>query len=272
MTPAAMAPSSSRAITGATRHGSADAPAFARGPMNWSGLYVGGHLGGAWSTAAWADPFGATLSPTAPRTFRISATSPRRMARSAAAKLAPIGNSARGSTASKAMPAIRRCAATTPVSRDGRHQLRHVVNAVATLAGRAGFAWDRSLFYLKGGGAWTNTTYNLDGNTFALTLGQASSHIDTLGWVAGIGLEYAITDHWTTRFEYDHIDLPTVTPSFPTMPPINTQRMGISQSVETLELGVNYKLDWLGCISRATSRSIGLPMLNPCVAHLRREA
>jgi hypothetical protein len=35
-----------------------------------------------------------------------------------------------------------------------------------------------------------------------------------------------------------------VTPSFPTFPIINTQRMGISQSVDTLELGVNYKLDW----------------------------
>jgi hypothetical protein len=57
----------------------------------------------------------------------------------------------------------------------------HVVNSLATLAGRAGFAWDRSLLYLKGGGAWTNTTFNLDGNTYALSLGQASSHIDTLG-------------------------------------------------------------------------------------------
>ena len=28
------------------------------------------------------------------------------------------------------------------------------------------------------------------------------------------------------------------------MPIINTQRMGISQSVDTLELGVNYKLNW----------------------------
>jgi hypothetical protein len=37
-----------------------------------------------------------------------------------------------------------------------------------------------------------------------------------------------------------------VTPSFPTFPIINTQRMGISQSVDTLELGVNYKLDWFG--------------------------
>src|SRR5580692_12247308 len=48
---------------GDTTRSNADAQAFARGPMNWSGLYVGGHLGGAWSTAAWADPFGATLSP-----------------------------------------------------------------------------------------------------------------------------------------------------------------------------------------------------------------
>jgi opacity protein-like surface antigen/outer membrane protease len=230
---------------GDTTRSNADVQAFARGPMNWSGLYVGGHLGGAWSTAAWADPFGATLSPDGSVNFAgfgdvTKAHGPLGGVQAGANwQFGPWVYGLEGEASYTGLRGDNTC-----FSGIGGINCEHVVNALATLAGRAGFAWDRSLFYLKAGGAWTNTTYNLDGNTFGLSLGLASTHIDTLGWVAGIGLEYAITDHWTTRFEYDHIDLANVTPSFPTLPIVNTQRLRISQSVDTLELGVNYKLDW----------------------------
>jgi opacity protein-like surface antigen len=77
----------------------------------------------------------------------------------------------------------------------------HQVNALATLTGRAGFAWGRSLFYVKGGGAFASTAYNLNGNTNALSLDTGSTTVGASGWTAGIGLEYAITDYWTTSFE-----------------------------------------------------------------------
>jgi outer membrane protease len=230
---------------GDTTRSGGDAQAFARGPMNWSGLYVGGHLGSAWSTAAWADPFGATNSPDGSLNFPgfgDVTKAPGPLGGGQVGANWQFGPWVYGIEGDASYTTLR--GDNTCFSGIGGINCEHVVNVVATLAGRAGFAWDRSLFYLKAGGAWTNTTYNLDGNTAGLTLGLGSSHIDTLGWVAGIGLEYAITDHWTTHFEYDHIDLANATPSFPGMPVINTQRMAISQSVDTLELGVNYKLDW----------------------------
>jgi opacity protein-like surface antigen/outer membrane protease len=232
---------------GDTTRSNADAPAFTSRPMNWSGLYVGGHLGGAWSTAAWADPFGPTVSGDGSENVPYFGDVTKAHGPLGGGQVGAnwqFGPWVYGLEGQASYTTLR--GDNTCFSGLGGINCEHVVNVLATLAGRAGFAWDRSLFYLKGGGAWTNTTYNLDGNTFALSLGQASSHIDTLGWVAGIGLEYAITDHWTTRFEYDHIGLGNVTPSFPTFPIVNTQRMGISQSVDTLELGVNYKLDWFG--------------------------
>ena len=121
----------------------------------------------------------------------------------------------------------------------------HQVNALATLTGRAGFAWGRSLFYVKGGGAFASTDYNINGNTNgSLTLGLGTTTIDKFGWTAGLGLEYAITDHWTTSFEYDHIGLGDVTVPFPSVATINTQRIGVTQWVDTLKLGVNYRFNW----------------------------
>jgi opacity protein-like surface antigen len=230
---------------GDTTRSSTGAAASARGPMDWSGFYVGGHLGGAWSTAAWADPFGATLSPDGSVNVPGYGDITKAHGPFGGGQLGAnwqFGQWVWGLEADASYATLR--GDNTCFSGLGGINCEHVVNAVATFAGRAGFAWDRSLIYLKGGGALTNTTYNLDGNTTALTLGQASAHLDTLGWVAGIGLEYAITDHWTTRFEYDHIGLANAAPSFPGLAIINTQRMGISQSVDMLDLGVNYKFDW----------------------------
>ena len=67
-------------------------------------------------------------------------------------------------------------------------------NWLATLRGRAGFAADRVLFYITGGGAFTN----IKPSTGALPHGGGSEP----GWTAGGGIEYAFTDNWTAKFEY----------------------------------------------------------------------
>ena len=104
-----------------------------------------------------------------------------------------------------------------------------------------GFAWDRSLAYAKAGGAWANTTYSLFGNTNAIALGRGSSTITSSGWVAGVGLEYALTNNWTTVFEYDHADLGSVTVSFPSVMVVNSQITAVKETIDSLRLGVNYK-------------------------------
>ncbi len=38
------------------------APVLAAGPMNWTGFYVGGHMGGGYSDDNWSDPFGSTVN------------------------------------------------------------------------------------------------------------------------------------------------------------------------------------------------------------------
>ena len=213
-------------------------------PMNWSGFYLGGHLGGAWSDAGWSDPFGATSSGGLENVPGFGDLTQAH---------GPLGGGQigldwqtgpwiLGVQADADYATIR--GDNTCFSGLGGIDCEHQVNALATLTGRAGFAWGRSLFYVKGGGAFANTIYNLNGNTNALSLGMGSTTVDTFGWTAGIGLEYAITDHWTTSFEYDHIGLGDVTVPFPTVATINTQHIGVTQWVDTLKLGVNYRFNW----------------------------
>jgi opacity protein-like surface antigen len=213
--------------------------------MNWSGVYLGGHLGGAWSDAIWSDPFGAT---SVGRFVNVPGFGDRTQAHG------PLGGGqvgmdwqtgqwVLGVQADADFATIR--GDNTCFSGLGGVNCEHQVNALATLTGRFGFAWGRSLLYIKGGGAFASTAYNINANTNgALALGNETSTVDTFGWTAGIGLEYAISDHWTTSFEYDHIGLGDVTVPFPAIATINTQRIGVTQWVDALKLGVNYRFNW----------------------------
>jgi outer membrane immunogenic protein len=71
----------------------------------------------------------------------------------------------------------------------------------ATGVARLGLAYDKALFYGFGGVAWgdVKTTF-APGPTFT----DEETHV---GWTAGVGVEYAITDRFSLRVEYSHVDL-----------------------------------------------------------------
>ncbi len=118
------------------------------------------------------------------------------------------------------------------------------MNALGAITGRVGYAFDRSLAYVKGGAAWARTTYELNGNTGALTLGSGSTGMTSWGWTAGGGIEYALTSNWTTFLEYDHIGLSGTNVAFPTVAVINAQSISVRQRIDVVKLGVNYKFVW----------------------------
>jgi outer membrane immunogenic protein len=73
-------------------------------------------------------------------------------------------------------------------------------------AGRVGYAFDRVLFYGKGGAAFVDKTARFsDGCSVApcsattLTTGTTGAQFT---WTAGGGIEYAITDNWSVKGEY----------------------------------------------------------------------
>ncbi|MCW2315185.1 outer membrane immunogenic protein [Rhodoblastus acidophilus] len=72
-----------------------------------------------------------------------------------------------------------------------------VVENFFSARARVGYAMDRALFYGTGGYAGANVRGALSGNG----LGFDQSHIAN-GWALGVGMEYAITPHFSVKGEY----------------------------------------------------------------------
>ena len=76
-----------------------------------------------------------------------------------------------------------------------------------TLAGRLGIAFDRTLIFGKGGWAWGDHKFDAFSTCCGLTprtsTANASGTLD--GLLLGIGIEHALMRNVTVKFEYDHI-------------------------------------------------------------------
>jgi outer membrane immunogenic protein len=75
------------------------------------------------------------------------------------------------------------------------------VKSLASVTGRLGYAWDRFLGYVKGGGAWEN-----DDHFFTDNINTGTASLTRSGWTVGIGGEYAFTNFVSGFVEYDYYD------------------------------------------------------------------
>jgi len=110
------------------------------------------------------------------------------------------------------------------------------------IAGRIGVAFDRALVYGKAGWVVAGFDWN-----FATVDGrfrnQASSNMD--GLLIGVGLEYAFTNNWTVKFEYDYLGFQARNVSFASFcQPCGVQNTTFTQSVSAdkhiFKVGINY--------------------------------
>ena len=76
-----------------------------------------------------------------------------------------------------------------------------------TLAVRAGYTFDRTLLYAKGGWAFgafnASTTTSCCGNNPNIFTGTTSGNLN--GFLVGLGVEHALTRNWTVKLEYNYI-------------------------------------------------------------------
>lgn len=125
----------------------------------------------------------------------------------------------------------------------------------STVRGRAGFTvWDRGLVYVTGGLAIANfnSSFNVNFTNTDSFAGSAST--TRAGWVIGGGYEWALTNNWSVKAEYLHMDFGRFSMASPnTMfvtngaaDPRYTWTTNIRAREDIVRVGVNYKLDWGG--------------------------
>jgi outer membrane immunogenic protein len=76
-------------------------------------------------------------------------------------------------------------------------------NVLATVVGRAGFAVQNNLFYIKGGYAGVNNRLSVTDTVGPATGSGGQTHWAN-GWTVGAGWEYGITRNWIVGLEYNY--------------------------------------------------------------------
>jgi outer membrane immunogenic protein len=78
----------------------------------------------------------------------------------------------------------------------------------SSVRGRLGYAWNRTLWYVTGGVAWTrlkveNLNFDFDDGELEEAATQTRTFV---GWTVGAGIEHAFAFNWTARLEYLYAD------------------------------------------------------------------
>jgi outer membrane immunogenic protein len=100
-----------------------------------------------------------------------------------------------------------------------------------TVRGRLGYAADRWLFYVTGGGLYGKSTLNGTVNT----TGPFNSSATFWTWTAGAGIETALWDRWSGKLEYLYAGSPDHVP----IPPGATAVSGKAHT-NIIRVGLNY--------------------------------
>jgi outer membrane immunogenic protein len=77
---------------------------------------------------------------------------------------------------------------------------------ISTFAGRAGYAFDRWLVYGKLGAAWAHSSGSVSIGIPGVGFGGWSGSDTVSGWVFGLGTEYALRDNWSVKVEYNRME------------------------------------------------------------------
>jgi outer membrane immunogenic protein len=193
----------------------------------WTGFYMGAGIGGSWTSATFVDPLAPTTGSPSATGFLVSGISGINYQFSSVVlgvEADFTGTWAKGSV--------------TDAFNDN---LATSVFWTASITGRLGMAFDRLLVYGKGGAA-----FDYDRDTVTLQNGTtAIGSLYRVGWTVGGGVEYAVTDHWTGRIEYDYFRFPAKALSFQgtatTPPNVGAASSTIGLNISEIKLIMAYK-------------------------------
>jgi outer membrane immunogenic protein len=178
------------------------APVAMSAENDWSGLYVGANVGGAWGSADEFYPFGAGGTPIAIDTEGVvyGAHAGYQIQRNSLVLGFEVSH---GDTTLEGADTV---APTFVSCRDGIAVCRVTdVESLTTAGTRLGYATEQWLLTVSGG--FAGADMSTDAVIVATGLPAIADSQWHNGWYAGAGVEYAMASSWSAGLEYLHVDL-----------------------------------------------------------------
>jgi outer membrane immunogenic protein len=197
--------------------------------FTWTGFYIGGNIGAAWAQGDVTTDFGTTWTRS---DAKFIGGGQLGFNYQAGAFVFGVEGDFDFTSGKKSSPFVT----------VGGHSVQAVGewNWLTTVAARLGFAWDRALFYGKVGYGWSRTSVNIeDAAGFVWCCGWGNTNS---GLLVGGGIEYAFTNNWTAKIEYNWLNLQsrTFTGSIGTQ----TGTFSVNPDVQMVKAGFNYKFGY----------------------------
>ena len=209
---------------------------------NWTGCYVGGHVGGAFTDDTSTNRFGSSSS-------RDTSGFVAGGQIGCDYQFAPgwvVGAEGQG-----AWTSLNNSKASTVLfpAQGVRVPSQATVgnDFLASATARLGYSFVSPwLFYVKGGAAWTNERLDTAfiaplGTVAAGTAVDPSTSTTRTGWTAGSGVEWAFARHWSATVEYNYYDFGSraLLLTAPGSPSVTIA--SFKDTIQTVTVGVNYR-------------------------------
>jgi outer membrane immunogenic protein len=215
--------------------------------FSWSGFYLGLHAGYGWGSNNWKslgileDP-NFVVGPVGPKTDGVLAGVQAGANYQLASWVFGIEADwafmhAKGSANGGPALAFGVPTGTTPTATSQ-------IEWLALFTGRAGYALDRTLFYVKGGAAAAGTKDHFRLVTIPVLLDLGTKTNTQVGWTIGGGIEHAFAPNWSAKIEYNYVDLGTTSEDFnaTVVPPSSLSiRQAIERKLQIVKVGANYR-------------------------------
>jgi outer membrane immunogenic protein len=193
--------------------------------QNWTGFYIGGHIGGAWrDDSSVVGGVGGSSNARFMGGGQVGADYQFW-------NMWVIGFEANYS-------ALARNNDTTTFAGAAGGVFNDRTRGLFSATGRLGYAWGPALLYGKGGYAYRDSS-----NTFfpaAGVPGALTSNNSRDGYTLGGGLEYMFMPSWSAKIEYQHYGFDR---SRFIAPAVLVASGGFRENEDTIKLGINYRFN-----------------------------
>jgi outer membrane immunogenic protein len=230
-------------------------PAYRPVIYDWTGIYVGGDVGGGWMNDVVTTSTTTALMPAGTMT-KITASGVVGGGQVGFnIQFSPVVIGFEGTWNASNLSGTQ--VTPSPLIGGTSESSTSAAHWYATATGRVGFALNDFLFYAKGGAAWMRSDY-----TQAVTAAGGVITLQTLtdtrsGYTAGGGVEFGLTENLSAKLEYDYLGFGTKSYNFtnlsviltgaaPPPTPLGPMPVSIKSFSQMVTVGLNYRFNWAG--------------------------